>query len=760
MKLVIDMQLLQTPDADRGMGKYLKGLLTALSAHWRKSSIEYEIVAITNSELPQAEQAGSFIVDLFPGAIVRTLHLAHKRNDIQTFKKYKNKNKSIVDKELSLIIPRDEEYLFFIPSQFSNDIFPVFPDYGKVIKALLFYDLIPYLFSSKYFSSYSSPSCIDYCERFSSLYESDTILSISQTTSDDLGIYLGFDQSRLGLILGSGADRVKAVATKPMHITVPDRYVLMPSGDDIRKNNVRGVQAFAESRRSIRDDIKLLITSNISSGTKSELLKISPDIIFTGSVSDGEYEWLMKNAECVFFPTEYEGLGMPVLEAVNCNVPIVCSSIAVFREIHPAAFKFFNPRSVSSISMALSSQLREKSVPDKDMYEEIRRRFTWDNTALLFSNVMKTAVKEFTKEDKPKLAIFTPRVDSYSAIGKYALETHAELCKKYQIDYFFESGQTSFSPTRLDLLSHIANSYPASSFKNPDAYSEILSHIGNSEFHINTILNCYRYSTSILLHDCRLRGIFEYMSRNHQVSAERYIAEKIVSEEYGHADSSFTFTLVDKSKRVLCHSDYVQNTVKSMNQVQSNTMVISHPIATPEIHYQNDDSSKTTIAFAGIISPEKGLSLIEEISLTPGVKVKLFGYSVLGHDKYLNELENVEILRDLTDLEFQEALRNTDILINYREIYNGETSRTAIEAMRYGVNVIVKDIGWFGELPKGVVHKVKNTHELVNVLQSVLLDEGLRDRVSEEARKYTSKELGFSKYAKSFKSRLGGQRNE
>ena len=56
-------------------------------------------------------------------------------------------------------------------------------------------------------------------------------------------------------------------------------------------------------------------------------------VFFTGNVNDLElYAWY-KGATALIFPSYYEGFGLPIIEAMQFGLPIICSDIPVFREI-------------------------------------------------------------------------------------------------------------------------------------------------------------------------------------------------------------------------------------------------------------------------------------------------------------------------------------------------------------------------------------------------------------------------------------------
>lgn len=67
------------------------------------------------------------------------------------------------------------------------------------------------------------------------------------------------------------------------------------------------------------------------------------NIIFTGYVETQELISLYKNAQLFVFPSIYEGFGIPIIEAQNCDCPVLCSDIKVFREVAENSAEFCEP---------------------------------------------------------------------------------------------------------------------------------------------------------------------------------------------------------------------------------------------------------------------------------------------------------------------------------------------------------------------------------------------------------------------------------
>jgi glycosyltransferase involved in cell wall biosynthesis len=429
---------------------------------------------------------------------------------------------------------------------------------------------------------------------------------------------------------------------------------------------------------------------------------------------------------------------------------ITCSNIPVFVEISQTAFTFFDPASAVSMTSALQATLKlDKSkyiTEHKKDYADILSRFSWQNTAKLFLTGVHQSMPAGPKK---RLAIFCPSPSSYSAVGKYAFEVHAELSRLFDIDYYAEEGLTAFEPTRPNILEYAANYYPAVTFSHDqaDRYDYILYNLGNSEFHIDTILNALRLPANAIVHDTYLNGIFDWLERNGFMVSGRRRLEAILDKRFEVKDSSCLVSLVTNQHTIFCFSDFADKAIKQIVSGKKPEVVqILQPIGVPTL--RRERFGKPTVSWAGIISEDKGIGMVAEIANNPNVQIKVFGFGVLGDSPLLQELgDNVSIMKDLTDKEFQDNLQQTEILVNYRPNYHGETSRSTLEAMRHGAVVIVKETGWYSELPDDVVVKVSAEHEIVAAINKLLADPKQIDKIAIKAQDYLREKYGYKQYA-------------
>ncbi len=105
-------------------------------------------------------------------------------------------------------------------------------------------------------------------------------------------------------------------------------------------------------------------------------------VTLTGFVTDDQLADLYKQALAFIFPTLSEGFGLPGLEAMSLGCPVLCSDIAVLKEVYGEAAWYFNPNNVSQIAQEIIKF--EKSDKKNVMVEkglETVKKYSWQKTA-------------------------------------------------------------------------------------------------------------------------------------------------------------------------------------------------------------------------------------------------------------------------------------------------------------------------------------------------------------------------------------------
>lgn len=223
----------------------------------------------------------------------------------------------------------------------------------------------------------------------------------SEATRRDLASFYRVQEERVHVVY-PGRDATMAPVTDPALIEsacarhgVTPPYLLYVGTLHPRKNLVRLVQAFASLLRSEEfgatgsaPGLQLVLA-----GQKGWLyeeifaqvrkLDLVERVVFTGYLPEAELPALLSGALAFVFPSLYEGFGLPVLEAMACGVPVVCSNASSLPEVAGQAALMADPLDTEAWAQALS-----RVVVDEDLrrtlvgrgHDQVRR-FSWTRTA-------------------------------------------------------------------------------------------------------------------------------------------------------------------------------------------------------------------------------------------------------------------------------------------------------------------------------------------------------------------------------------------
>lgn len=726
MNIVFDAQIMQTPAINRGMGQYVIALINALS----KQGITIKLIFSTSKGLKKIDKNR-----LPKGENIEHVYLnLHSRADNKHTRAALKHNRNELDAWLA---EQEKQDAFIIGSLFQTEAYPAFPSSVNIRKLLICYDAIPL----QRFEEYAPRmNWEDYLARHEIYYQADKYLCISETTATDLQIYTSVDPNRLVVINGAANDVEHIIPPKNKPT---GRFIFMPTGNDIRKNNERAIEAFEFYRQEYDDDLQLVISSFFTDTEIKELSNLSPNVFFSGSVSAQEVNWFYENCELVLFPSIYEGLGMPIIEAMHFEKPIAASSIDVFKEITTKGVQFFNPYRTESIINALHEAMDIGY--SKEMitaHREVIAKYTWENTA---SSVV-LAVGQSMADDvlptervKKRIAVVGPVTTGISAIGKVIGELHAETSRRFDVDYYFEESWSDIV-LRPDILGNCANYYPLYKLTDRKArsYDAVIYHVGNSNHHAITYTRAIKCPSVVVLHDLNIEGVFKALVERNVIDESRALAEQKVTNSN---KTNFTGTLAKSQKCLITHSAYAGEVLESIG---GHVEVTQLPIDTPKF-YKKIKSKQFTFGMAGIIAGIKGVETIEKIATNPKFvndRILIFGinFAEPGLLDRVIQLPNVEVTTNLSDYGFQEKLKELDVFVNYRTKYQGEASQATLESMRWGIPVIVRgDFGWYSELPDNAVVKVQNEEEALEQLFELKTNDRYWENVSQAATNYTEK---------------------
>lgn len=155
-----------------------------------------------------------------------------------------------------------------------------------------------------------------------------------------------------------------------------------------RKNITNLLKAFQLFKDEHRDKYKLVLVGEKFFLTKPmeeqlEKMRNKEDVIFTGRLTPEQLNDVLGAAYAMTFVPYFEGFGIPILEAMTCDIPVIASKVTSLPEIADDAVLYASPDSPGSIRDGMIRMVREKGLRDTLIQKGRERRelFSWDHTA-------------------------------------------------------------------------------------------------------------------------------------------------------------------------------------------------------------------------------------------------------------------------------------------------------------------------------------------------------------------------------------------
>lgn len=178
----------------------------------------------------------------------------------------------------------------------------------------------------------------------------DAVIAVSESTKRDLMDIYGLNESKVTVV----------------HHGVPSRankrwnnhgkYILYVGTRVAHKNFERFLVAYAKGAVSKKFGLVCVGGGPFTTSEGSLIAKLGIESkVSQEAVSDAELLRRYQHAACFVYPSEYEGFGLPILEAMSVGCPVVCSDSSSLPEVAGDAAMYFDPNDTNSISKALDS---------------------------------------------------------------------------------------------------------------------------------------------------------------------------------------------------------------------------------------------------------------------------------------------------------------------------------------------------------------------------------------------------------------------
>jgi len=244
------------------------------------------------------------------------------------------------------------------------------------------------------------------------LRAADAVIAVSECTKRDAVRFYGIPEEKITVIYEGVNPRFRpaspeTIAAVRARYNLPEHFILYVGTIEPRKNLTALLEAFHHllATRSLRPapcdlrpatcsllpapcDLRLVIVGKrgwLYEGFFRRLreLGLEDRVIFTGYVPDEDLPAIYSAADLFVFPSLYEGFGLPVLEAMACGTPVICSNTSSLPEVAGDAALLVDPADVRALAGAM-----ERALTDEALRVTLRARgmgkargFTWEQAA-------------------------------------------------------------------------------------------------------------------------------------------------------------------------------------------------------------------------------------------------------------------------------------------------------------------------------------------------------------------------------------------
>lgn len=124
-----------------------------------------------------------------------------------------------------------------------------------------------------------------------------------------------------------------------------------------------------------------------------EIHKDTPGILSLGYVSDEQKAALFQNCAGFLFPSRAEGFGIPIIEAMHYNKPILASSLSIFQEIAGDAITYYDCSGTDDMQVQkLADAMLHLKAADSNAYSEVRSRYLPERLGPVFCQFIRSTL--------------------------------------------------------------------------------------------------------------------------------------------------------------------------------------------------------------------------------------------------------------------------------------------------------------------------------------------------------------------------------
>jgi glycosyltransferase involved in cell wall biosynthesis len=777
MRIVIDLQAAQTGSRFRGIGRHALSLVHAMA----RCAEDHEIILLLNGLLPDA---------IMP---IRTAFAPYgARVSCEVFDVPDPTDPAWADRaawhacaarvrEHALLSLQPDAVL--ITSLFETDpavVVTVPGVLGAVPTAVIFYDLIPYLYPEVYLKKPRLKAC--YFRQIEALKQADVWWAIAGSVRKEGVDCLGLPVEQIEVITPDAEPFFKpAQRSRADREAVWSRYgltqpfVMTVGGGCPRKNIPALITAYSKLPDAIGQGHQLLVVCALSEREKARWFALANKaglpagaLVLPGHVPDDDLCVLYQSTAVFVFPSWHEGFGLPVLEAMRCGAPVIGANTTSVPEVIDNEAALFDPFSVDDMAALMTRALTEAAFRQSlvDHARLAASRFCWDRSgqqamaslACLVEGKKDAEVP--AQQRKPRLAYVSPLPPIQSGIAEYSVELLPHLAAYYTIDVIVDQDEVIDPWVQAHCGIRSADWLRAHS----EDYDHVLYHMGNSEHHAYQLPLLETIPGVVVLHDFFLSRLLS------RAKDKRRWQDAL---RYAHGYQALGYRRREAVKRYPCSLEVIESSLGVVVHSQEAKQFGLSWYGLPPERFtvvpllRDATRSAQRAAARAALGVEADAFLVCAFGRVDAIKLNdrlLFAFSEArlsqakasrlvfvgaGGRKFIKKLRHsaeekecshqVSVTGWVSQRDYQQYLAAADLAVQLRTDSRGESSGAVLDCLKYSLPTIVNACGSLAELHADAVCRLPaafSDAELAAALDRLWQDETGRTRLGAAARDY------------------------
>jgi len=246
------------------------------------------------------------------------------------------------------------------------------------------------------------------------LKKSKKVITVSHFEKNRIAESFGIKSDmKLGAIYNGVSEHFKSITNKEelkrvkKAYNLPNKYFFFLGNTDPKKNTKGTLKAFSYFLKQTGSSHKLVMLDYDKTELNKLLVEIDDTnlinhIVLTGYVINTDLPAIYSQCDVFLYPSLRESFGIPMLEAMSCNVPVISSNTSSMPEVSGGAAHIINPFNSEEITQGLIEILQNetyrKSLCDKGLKRS--KQFSWNNMAKEYLKLYKLVYSENLKNNR------------------------------------------------------------------------------------------------------------------------------------------------------------------------------------------------------------------------------------------------------------------------------------------------------------------------------------------------------------------------